>query len=128
MDEAAITQYLTSTFGGIQSVVAPGATFFFSTADRKMPFATIVTSDAYDRFSNLDRPAVFRLNFGVSKETFRGLFGAGTEENHDFAALDRIMPHPVYGGMFWVCVLSPSPATFEQGKPLLAEAHERSLK
>ena len=31
---------------------------------------------------------------------------------HDFTALDRIMPHPVYGKMYWVCVLNPSDETF----------------
>jgi hypothetical protein len=34
------------------------------------------------------------------------------------------MPHPVYGKMYWVCVLNPSAATFEAVKPLLAEAYQ----
>jgi hypothetical protein len=39
---------------------------------------------------------------------------AGVDEaDCDFTALDQIMPHPVYGQMFWVCVLNPSPETFE---------------
>jgi hypothetical protein len=38
--------------------------------DHRFPFATLVTSDEYDRFSDLNRPGVFRLNVGVSKRTF----------------------------------------------------------
>jgi hypothetical protein len=75
--------------------------------------------------SNLDRPGVFRLNIGVSRETFQSLFGAGKVDvgAYDFAALDTIMPHPEYAAQHWVCVLSPSAATFEQVRALLAEAY-----
>jgi len=72
---------------------------------------------------------VFRLNIGVSRETFRALFGhppSGdrTEStDNDFAALDRLMPHPAYARQSCVCVLNPSPDTFEAVKPLLAEAY-----
>ena len=88
---------------------------------------TLVTNDLYDQFSNLNRPSVFRLNIGIGKQTFRSLFGepslpsgrdsaARSFENpsdYDFTALDQIMPHPVYGRMFWVCVLNPGEETFE---------------
>jgi hypothetical protein len=37
-----------------------------------LPFATIAsTGNEYERISYLDRPGVFRLNIGVSRETFR---------------------------------------------------------
>jgi len=90
---------------------------------RRFPFATIVTKDYgdFDKASNLDRPGVFRLNIGVSKETFAKQFG--TEGEYDFAALDRILPHPVYGRNHFVSVLNPSDSTFEVIKPLLSEAH-----
>ena len=83
----------------------------------------MVTQDYgdFDNQSKLDRPGVFRLNIGVSKETFAELFG--NEIKHDFTALDRLMPHPVYGRNHFVCVLNPSHSTFESIKPLLAEAH-----
>jgi hypothetical protein len=127
MDEAAITKYITETFGGVEVVVASGGSFFFYDPgknlpkDHRFPFATLVSGDEYDQFSNLNRPGVFRLNVGVSKQTFQSLFGPS--ESHDFAAIDRIMPHPVYGKMYWVCVLNPD-TTFEKVKPLLAEAFE----
>jgi hypothetical protein len=121
MDVAAITKYITETFGETETVTAWGATFFFYGSERKFPFATLTTSDENDSFSDLNRPGVFRLNVGVSKPTFQALFGS--TEGHDFTALDRIMPHPVYGKMYWVCVLSPGIETFQAVRPLLAEAY-----
>ncbi len=37
--------------------------------------------------------------------------------------LDRLMPHPVYAGQSWACVLNPSTETFESSEPLLAVAY-----
>src|SRR5262245_38666046 len=128
MDEAAITRYIRETFADVAVVEASGGTFFFIDPARKFSFATLSINDEYDQFSDLNRPSVFRLNFGVGKETFRSLFpeGAGTE--HDFTALDRLVPHPVYGKMYWVSVLNPSAETFEAVKPMLAEAYDISAK
>lgn len=131
MTELDIATYITSTFPGVESVDTMNATFFMYDPEHKLPperrwpFATIVTTDEHDtdRVSNLDRPGVFRLNLGVSKETFQSLV-PDREAVHDFAALDRLMPHPVYGQMYWLCVLNPSDATFEQIKPLLSEAFD----
>jgi hypothetical protein len=126
MDHASITRYIADTFAGVEVVVASGNTFFFNDPQRKFPFATIVTNDQYDNVSNLNRPNVFRLNIGVSKQTFLALFG--DESEHDFTALDQIMPHPVYGKMYWICVLNPSDATFQKLQPLIMEAYDLSVK
>jgi len=126
MDEASITQYITDTFDGVDVVSASGGTFFFYNPERKFPFVTLTTNDEYDQFSNLSRAGVFRLNIGVSKQTFQSLFPAG-DTGQDFTALDRIMPHPVYGKMYWVCVLNPSEATFQAVRPLLAEAYDLAV-
>src|SRR5262245_49761961 len=112
MDQDAIVRYVSATFAGVDVVtgtdgIAAGDTFFIYDPERNLedrqrfPFATIVTKDYgdFDRASNLDRPGVFRLNIGVGRETFRSLFGqpgAAADAGHDFAALDRLMPHPVY--------------------------------
>jgi len=141
MDQDAIIQYITDTFAGVEVLRpsdGPGAgdTFFFTAAQRdvdprhRQPFATIVTKDYqnFDTSSQLDRPNVFRLNIGVSRDTFRTLFGYlpgkqnAESAEYDYAALDRVMPHPVYAPQSWVCVLNPSLQTFETLKPLLAEA------
>jgi hypothetical protein len=152
MDEAAITRYIADTFAGVDVVhpeavggpeIAHGDTFFIYDPERNLeskyrfPFATIVTKDYgdFDRASNLNRPGVFRLNIGLSKETYRSLFGpqptpgaAGVvDTGHDFTALDQIMPHPVYAPQSWVCVLNPSDATFQTLRSLLAEAHNLAV-
>ena len=144
MDESSIREYVRTTFKGVDTVIASrkngapamawGDTFFIYDPDRdlpetrRFPFATIVTQDygEFDNASNLNRPGVFRLNVGVSKETFARLFGA--DEQHDFTALDRLMPHPVYASNHFVGVLNPSDSTFEEIKPLLLEAYEIAVK
>jgi hypothetical protein len=140
MDQDSIIQYVTDTFTGLEILRptdGPGAgdTFFFydpqrdTDPSRRLPFATIVTKDYqnFDTSSQLDRPNVFRLNIGVRRDTFRTLFGhlptEESTESYDFAALDRVMPHPAYGRQSWVCVLNPSPETFAAVKPLVAEAY-----
>ncbi len=131
MDEASVIEYITGTFEGVHVVEANGSHFFFYGPmgdNNKLPFATLVTTDEHDQASNLSRPGVFRLNIGVGKDTCRSLFGAQESIEYNFTALDQIMPHPVYGMMRWVCVLSPSDTTFEQVKPLLAEAYETTEK
>jgi hypothetical protein len=138
MDEASITQYIIDTFDGVHAVDAWGDTFFFYNPDRTQPdeiyFATLKSKDDdYDRASNLDRPSVFRLNIGVSKATYRSLFGAPPSRHragdavgagHDFTVLDQLLPHPVYGRLYWVCILNPSAATFQAVQPLLGEAYD----
>jgi hypothetical protein len=153
MDEASITRYITDMFDGIDVVVASreagspevarGDTFFSYDPGRQLPparrfpFATIVTKDYgdFDCASQLNRPGVFRLNIGVSKETYRSLFGpqpsppvgSAVETGHDFTALDQLLPHPVYAPQSWICVLNPSESTFEAVRPLLAEAYQLAV-
>jgi hypothetical protein len=131
MTDESIVQYMRESFANIQVETADGSIFFFYGTERNFPMATLVTKDSYDQFSNLNRPSVFRLNVGISRATFHSLFDAkpsASGTTYDFTALDQIMPHPVYGQMFWVCVLNPSVATFKQVQPLLAEAHDMAVK
>jgi hypothetical protein len=144
VDEASIRRHIAAEFSGVDVVIASrengapeiawGDTFFIFDPNRdledtrRFPFATIVTKDYgdFDNASNLDRPDVFRLNIGVSKETYQTLFPDDAE--HDFTALDRVMPHPVYGPNHWVCVLNPSEATYGELQPLLAEAYQIAVR
>ena len=148
MNEAQISQYIKETFEGVDVVTDSGNSFFFYNPDsnvppdHRFPFVTLVTSDVYDQFSNLNRSSAFRLNIGISKQTFRSLFGAPSRPSgkdsaaesgedssgYDFTALDQVMPHPVYGRMSWVCVLNPSEGTFEtKVRQLLAEAYDLAV-
>lgn len=147
MDDEEISRYITA-LAGVDVVIGSGDSFFFYNPDptvppdHRFPFVTLVRSDVNDPFSDLNRPGVFRLNIGVGKQTFRALFGTPTlpsdEEGrpvasnaasaYDFTALDRLMPHPVYGRQYWVCVLNPSAETWEtQVRPLLTEAYETAV-
>lgn len=139
VNEATIVQYLTQTFANVHVIATEDTYFFFygpMADDNKFPFATLVTNDAHDQASDLEREGVFRLNMGVSKATFLSLFGTRvprpTEEGiieagYDYTALDTLMPHPVYGNMYWVCVLNPAPATYPQVQRLLTEAYEMTV-
>ncbi len=145
MNEAEITRYITDTFDHVVTDTDSDNRFFFydpegnDPQNRMFPFVTLVTNDAYDQFSNLNRPSVFRLNIGISKESYRSLFDSQTpseegeeagasDREYDFTALDKVMPHPVYGRMYWVCVLNPSEETFEKVvRPLVAEAYDSAV-
>ena len=132
MDEAWVREYLLASFADIGVTDAGGDSYFFTDPKKLHPFATLVTSDAHDQVSDLNRPGVYRLNIGVSKQTFGTLFGSERADagagGFDFSTPDRLMPHPVYGKMYWVCVLNPGAATFEAVKGLLAEAHEAGVR
>src|SRR6516225_5244282 len=106
MDQTEITRFVEATYPGVDASVASeeggapeiawGDTFFIYDPHRtlegarRFPFATIVTKDYgdFDNASDLDRPGVFRLNVGVSKETYASLFDDGAE--HDFTSLDQL--------------------------------------
>jgi erythromycin esterase-like protein len=111
-----------------------GDWFFFAGDDQRMPFATIVHHDTagFDERSQLDRPGVFRLNFGVGREEFERLFGFPPKEltdrleDIDFTKLDEVIPHPAYGGQGWASVLSPTAARLADVDRLLAHAHQRA--
>ncbi|GAA5513399.1 hypothetical protein Dcar01_02134 [Deinococcus carri] len=140
MNEQAIREAVVHRYPDTEVVEAMGDFFFFACGqldpDRRMPFATLVTSDPYERVARLDRPGVFRLNVGVTPETYRALFGelprgdgsAVVETGHDFAALDQLMPHPTYAPMGWIGVLNPGAETLQTLWPLLDEAHARAAR
>lgn len=127
MEKSDVVDYILKTFPEVEAITAYGYDMFFYSSDRVLSFATILDADYdYDSFSNLDRPGAFRLNIGVSKATFQSLFGSGKVdvEGYDFTTQDTIMPHPQYAQQHFICVVSPSEATFEKIRPLLAEGYE----
>jgi len=144
MNELEMSRYIADTFAGVDITVEAGNSFFFYNPDATIPpdhmfpWATLMINDVNDAFSDLDRPSIYRLNIGVSKATFQSLFGAEKPSTsieqtaqgepvfsgYDYTALDQVMPHPVYGKMYWVCVLNPTEATLETAvRPLLDEAY-----
>jgi hypothetical protein len=136
MTAVEIANYIRDTFSDVEITSAYGYTLFFVGPDRQLPFATLAEADnAGDAVSNLNRSGVFRLNIGVSRETYRSFFGPDTprlgpkgivDSVDDFTVLDQILPHPHYAPQSWVCVLSPGPETFRLVKTLLQEAYLRA--
>ena len=128
-DHDAIVRYIRERYPDTFIATAMGATFF-SCDDSGWPnFATLVTTDEHDTspVSNLARPRVFRLNISLSRDRFAELVGG--QRDPDFAALDTLMPHPVYAPQHWACILNPSAEKFDHViRPLLDDAHERVVK
>src|SRR5438309_5183672 len=134
MDQDGIRHDVSSSFSGVDVQIASrensapemawGDTFFIFDPERNLPdsrrfpFATIVTQDYgdFDNASDLNREGVFRLNIGVGKQTYQKLFG--TDRPYDFTALDELMPHPVYGGNYFVCVVNWGDSTFDSIIPV----------
>lgn len=88
---------------------------------------------ANDKASALNRPGVYRVNLGLRKPAYTHLFGPPPARppkggvvavDADFTVQDRLLPHPVYAWMGWICVLNPSAGTFEALKPLIRENYE----
>ncbi len=86
-----------------------------------------------DKGSRLDRDGIYPLNLGVRKKTYEKYFGClpkrpakgkTADTGYDYTETDKIIPHPVYAWMGWICVLNPSEKTFEELKPLISEAYE----
>ncbi|MEV0697274.1 DUF6194 family protein [Saccharopolyspora sp. NPDC050389] len=139
MDATAMTRYIEETFDGVRAVENAGDTFFVHDPDgdlpddRWMPFATIVTGDNYDTVSDLDHPGAYRINIGLTKDSFTARFGpAPTARDErgvlatefDYAARDQVLPHPHYASQYWVCVVNPGPETTGEVRRLLDEAHD----
>lgn len=90
-----------------------------------------------DSASCLCREGVYRVNLGVRKSTFTEMFGdipkrpargCTVDMNCDFSLTDTLLPHPVYAWIAWICILTPSPESFEKLKPLIKEAYALSAE
>ena len=122
--------------------VAWGDSFFFydpdgdQPADRRLPFATIVTQDydGFDMASNLNRPGIYRLNLAVGRVRFGELVGyppaqhPAQEEDFDYRTLDCLLPHPVYAAQAWVSILNPEDKTSALARSLIVESHRRAAE
>ncbi|QCH23900.1 DUF6194 family protein [Mycobacteroides salmoniphilum] len=131
MDEGAIIEYIVTTFPDLRHEVVQGNWFFFRGSDRQMPIITLMSNEAFDTYSDLGRPSVYRLNIGVSGDTFDSVVSVGDDEptDADYTEFDRVLPHPEYGGAKWVCVVNPGEDTFgEVIRPLLTEAYARGRR
>lgn len=142
MNVAEILEILKAELDGLDTVEDKGNYMFFynpdpTRQDRRLPFTTIVSNDAYDSASDLGRPSVYRINIGVPQSTYKELFGslpapardgAATDTGYDYSQLDHLMPHPTYAAMGWICVLNPSQQTWGEVLPLIKEAYGQAKR
>lgn len=109
----------------VQRTEAYGYIFFFVGDDHRMPFVTLASSDQeFDNISNLSRDGVFRINIGISKQSFQKLFASAPAEEVDHTALNAFMPHPEYAKQNFICILNPSGENEATTKALIREAHD----
>jgi len=111
--------------------IAWGDHFFYYSPDgtvpaNTQPFATIVTKDyPDDTSSNLDPDGRWRLNIHVGSDKFSELIGESSKTftPRDFSEADVFLPHPVYGSLGWVAVVTPGSATLDTVIGVLRRAH-----
>ncbi|MEU6353319.1 DUF6194 family protein [Streptomyces sp. NPDC047072] len=115
--------------GGDFPEIAWGDAFFYYAPDGVLPrttqpYGTIVTKDhPGDTDSALDAPGRWRVNVHVGRTALRRLTG-DLVAPYDLAEADRVLPHPVYGALGWICVVVPGERTTGTVVRLLREAHE----
>jgi hypothetical protein len=128
MDQTEVEKFVAG-MENVQSEENFGYVFFFVGDDHRLPFVTIANSDNdFDNVSNLSREGVFRINIGISKDTFQNLIGQPTSEIVDYSVLNTFLPHPDYAKQHFVCILNPSGENVETTKKLIEEAHAIAAK
>ncbi|MBK7893896.1 MAG: hypothetical protein IPJ90_03175 [Anaerolineaceae bacterium] len=127
MNQAEVAAFV-SGLENVQQTENFGYTFFFIGEDQMVPFTTIAhTDNEYETVSNLSRSGVFRINIGVSRQTFNTLCGESPAEPIDYTVLNTILPHPDYAQQNFICILNPAGANIEKTKELIKEAHALAL-
>jgi hypothetical protein len=128
MDQKAVEDFI----AGLENVEREqnfGYEFFFVGDDHMLPFVTIAKTDnEYDKVSNLDRDGVFRINIGVSRETFDALVGHIDQDGLAYSVLDTFLPHPDYAKQNFICILNPAGDNAEKTKDLIREAHANAAR
>jgi len=123
MNQAEVEAFVTG-LENVQREENFGYSFFFVGDDHMLAFVTIANSDnEFDNVSNLKREGVFRINIGVSRETFKELITDSNPGPVDYSVLNTFLPHPDYSKQHFICILNPSGENIEATKNLILEAH-----
>ena len=117
--------------GGTLPEIAWGDAFCFYAPDGQMPqtvqpYATAVTKDYPDDTASQLGGGRWRLNINAGRAAFTELTGEqprSTTASWDYAAADTVLPHPVYGELGWICIVTPGPRTRGTALQLLRDAH-----
>ena len=128
---------VTAADGDGSPEVAWGDTFVHyepdGVGDRMFPFATIVVKDypGFDTHPSWTVAGVYRVNVAVGRAGVRAAarVPAGrlrrAQRRFDYAELDRLLPHPVYGKQGWVSVVVPGDRTAGRLPDLIDTAYQR---
>lgn len=114
--------------GGPYPEIASGDHFFYYAPDGRVPtntqpFATIVTKDYPDDAESRLGEGRWRVNIHVGKAVFSQLVGGSPDDQVDFAEADAFLPHPVYGPLGWIAVVTPGARTESRVLELLESAY-----
>lgn len=121
-----VIRKISDRYEGVNEKKAYGETTFFYNPDRILKngvyFCTIKEQDGpNDKASFLDRDGIFRISTGITREEFLKIFpmvpkraakGGVVDESIDFKQTNKILMHPVYAWMSWICLQSPDEDTF----------------
>jgi len=141
MKPSEIEKYIRQNLEGVIPKASWGETSFFYNPGNLLPngvyFCTIKEQNGEnDKSSELDRCDIYRLAIGLMPKTYQSLFGEKPKRpekggvvktNHDFTALNQLMPHPIYAWMGWAQILSPTKAEFEKLFPYIVESHNAAI-
>ncbi|TCP57158.1 hypothetical protein EV191_1011110 [Tamaricihabitans halophyticus] len=129
---------LAPTEGSEFPEVAWGDHFFYYAKDnqlpqREQPYATIITKNYLDDSgSGLDQPDRWRLNIHVGRTAYTELIGTEpavpAEGTVDYAAVDTVLPHPLYARQGWIAIVNPGERTWELAVTQVGEAHEAARR
>jgi hypothetical protein len=123
MSLQAIEQYITAQLPNITKLESFGYTFYFYGTDQVLPFVTFAASDnEQDNVSHLNRDGVFRVNIGVSKNTYNELF-KDVKTEWDYTILNSFLPHPHYAAQHFICILNPEGNQLLDTFRFIEEAH-----
>jgi hypothetical protein len=136
-----IIQSITEEFKGVVPKSSWGETSLFYNPGKVLPngvyFCTIKQKNGdNDKSSKLDRLGIYRVSIGIGKPAYETRFGERPKRpakggivatEHDFTALNELMPHPIYGWMSWVQILNPKLETYTDLKPLIQQAYDDAV-
>ncbi len=122
--------------GGPAPEIAWGDHFFYYAPDgrvpRGQPYATVVTKNyPGDTACDLDRLDRWRLNIHVGTKVFTELVGMPPDADPataDLAAVDTVLPHPLYHRQGWISIINPDKRTREIAVHLLGAAHDAARR
>ncbi|MGP4070628.1 DUF6194 family protein [Halobacillus sp. B29] len=125
MDQKSFEEFILE-LPNVQSMDSFGYIFYFVGDDHRLPFATIGYEDnEFDQVSNLNREGIFRLNIGISNNSYKNLVDQLPEQS-DYTTINEFLPHPHYSRQNYICILNPYGDNIEQTKKLILEAHNKA--